>query len=120
MHEIFEFRFVHFGGQWRNLCSIGAYGGMLVRHVSICLSGEYGEMLVRPFSICSIAAYGGTIAAYGGTMIRPVSICLIFFLGDWHSGLEHSSGGGMSGRLGSDESGSLGVFCHQYLERDWM
>ena len=37
MHEIFEFRFVHFGGQWRNVCSIGAYGGMLVRPVSICL-----------------------------------------------------------------------------------
>ena len=35
---------------------------------------------------------------------------LVFFLGNWHSGLEHSSGGGMSGRLESDESGSLGVF----------
>ena len=29
---------------------------------------------------------------------------------DQHSGIEHSSGGGMSGRLESDESGSLGVF----------
>ena len=45
---------------------------------------------------------------------------LVFFLGDWQSGLERSSGGGMSGKLQSDESGSLGVFCHQYLERDWM
>ena len=42
---------------------------------------------------------------------------LVFFLGDWHSGLEHSSDGGMSGRLESDESESLGVFfCHQYLQ----
>ena len=45
---------------------------------------------------------------------------LVFFLGDWRSDLEHSSGGGMSGRLESDESGSLGVFFHQYLETDWM
>ena len=35
---------------------------------------------------------------------------LVFFLGDRHSGLEHCSGGGMSGRLESDESGFLGVF----------
>ena len=45
----------------------------------------------------------------------------LFFLEDQHSGLEHSSGGGMSERLKSDESVSLGIFfCHQYLETDWM
>ena len=40
---------------------------------------------------------------------------LVFFLGDWCSGLEHSLGDGMSGRLESDESESLDFFCHQYL-----
>ena len=35
---------------------------------------------------------------------------LVFFLGDWYSGLEHSLGGDVSGRLESDESESLGVF----------
>ena len=54
MHEIFEFRFVHFGGRWRNIFSIGVCGGMLVRDVSICLIGEYGGTLVRHLSICLI------------------------------------------------------------------
>ena len=54
MHEIFEFRFIHFGGQCRKFSLIGAYGGALVRHASICSIGEYGGMLVRPLSICLI------------------------------------------------------------------
>ena len=80
-----SFRFVHFGGQWRNVCSIGAFGGTLVRHVSICSIGGYGGTLVRPLSIC-------LIAAYGGTLVRPVSICLIFVsvdVGREHAGLGH-------------------------------
>ena len=44
-----------------------------------------------------------------GCLLGEVS-GLVFFLVDQHSGIEHSSGGGMSGRLESDESESLGVF----------
>ena len=44
-----------------------------------------------------------------GCLLGELS-ALVFFLRHWRSGLEHSLGGGMSGRLESDESGSLSVF----------